>query len=131
MPTREYTTYLQSSAWQQKRQEALRRDQYRCRLCNSRARLEVHHRTYTRLGNECVEDLTTLCGACHHRHHGRQEDTARRPWWQYILVVLGQSGLAVLQELGYMLLRLLGTAIVLIVLFMGLALGLRWLIISL
>ena len=31
--------------------------------------LEVHHRTYERLGEELASDLTVLCNRCHHVHH--------------------------------------------------------------
>jgi 5-methylcytosine-specific restriction endonuclease McrA len=37
----------------------------RCRVCNQRHGLEVHHRTYARVGRERVSDLTTLCRDCH------------------------------------------------------------------
>ena len=61
-----YAGYLRSPAWQQKRQAALRRDGWRCRVCNSSRNLEVHHRRYPAvLGTESVSDLTCLCAACH------------------------------------------------------------------
>lgn len=57
--TMPYGEYLQTPEWRQKREQALERDNYCCRLCNSDERLHVHHRTYERRGNESLEDLTT------------------------------------------------------------------------
>lgn len=62
---------------------ALERDGRRCRLCNSKERLEVHHRTYKRRGNEKLDDLTTLCHRCHATYHNKETEppkpTRRRP----------------------------------------------------
>lgn len=66
-----YDLYLRSPLWGQKREGALRRDGYRCRLCNSPDNLNVHHRTYERRGYERLDDLTTLCRDCHAKHHGK------------------------------------------------------------
>lgn len=72
---REYDKYLCSDAWRKKRDLALERDNHRCRLCNNSKGLQVHHRTYEStwengLGNEPIEDLTTLCRRCHDKFHG-------------------------------------------------------------
>lgn len=69
----EYSTYLLTSRWKLLRDEVLARDGYRCRVCNSRECLEVHHRTYERIFNEDFDDLTTLCCRCHDTfsRHGR------------------------------------------------------------
>ncbi len=68
-----YEKYLQSTLWFNKRNESKARANYRCQLCNSPERLEVHHRTYERLGNELPEDLTVLCNDCHKAHSRRQQ----------------------------------------------------------
>ncbi|MBI4909911.1 MAG: HNH endonuclease [Acidobacteria bacterium] len=61
-----YSSYLQSGRWEELRTEALKRDGYRCRTCNSADDLEVHHRRYPAAwGTEPVDDLTTLCRECH------------------------------------------------------------------
>ena len=65
-----YSEYIKSTGW---RSSAARRIElaasgYRCRICNrpeSEVQLEVHHRTYERLGAEEPGDLTTLCCDCH------------------------------------------------------------------
>lgn len=77
--SRSYWQYIRSSAWleSEARLEELRRAGYRCRICNraeGEIQLEVHHRSYTRLGHESPEDLTTLCVDCHRLY----TDAARR-----------------------------------------------------
>ena len=67
---RAYIEYLDSATWRIKRQQALDRDGFRCRICNSEKSLVVHHRKYPKiLGTEPVEDLTTLCSRCHDLFH--------------------------------------------------------------
>jgi hypothetical protein len=47
----------------------LRLAHYRCERCGAKRTLEVHHRTYERLGRERDADLEVLCGDCHEVHH--------------------------------------------------------------
>lgn len=64
-----YKDYLQSESWQIKRRQVLRRDK-RCRICGSNnVQLHIHHLSYKNLGNEPLEDLVTLCYACHSDIH--------------------------------------------------------------
>lgn len=52
--------------WPELARRARERDGNRCRTCNSRDRLEVHHRSYTTMNTpEELDDLTTLCRVCH------------------------------------------------------------------
>lgn len=64
-----YREHLSSPSWLAKRQARLEIDGHRCQTClhdGSQWRLEVHHKTYERLGNEDVlRDLITLCSQCH------------------------------------------------------------------
>jgi len=60
-----YHEYLQSDEWKSRQLLCLQRDGYRCRICNAAEALEVHHRTYERIGQEDPDDLTTLCDKCH------------------------------------------------------------------
>ena len=65
-----YDRYIRSWRWQTSsaRLAELRASGYRCRACDRgppEVRLEVHHRTYKRLGRERVRDLTTFCSDCH------------------------------------------------------------------
>lgn len=64
-----YETYLKSRGWQKKKNRALKRDGHRCRVCNSKSKLQVHHRTYERLYEEHLDDLTVLCEKCHTLFH--------------------------------------------------------------
>jgi hypothetical protein len=69
LPEMPYTLYLDSDAWKARRSYMVRRAGHRCQVCNSRERLEVHHRTYDRLGHERIDDLTVLCHECHGDFH--------------------------------------------------------------
>lgn len=66
----EYAEYRKGEHWQRMRERALERAEWRCQLCNSATSLDVHHRTYERLGAERVADLTVLCRGCHEQFHG-------------------------------------------------------------
>lgn len=61
-----YKSYLRSDVWKEKKEVALKKASYRCQVCNSDQRPEVHHRKYPAiLGKELTEDLTVLCKKCH------------------------------------------------------------------
>ena len=74
MNQEEYHEYLESAKWQRKRKAAIQQAGGRCQLCNSREGLQVHHRTYERVGNESSTDLTVLCQLCHQKFHGIESD---------------------------------------------------------
>jgi hypothetical protein len=67
-----YTDYLRSPEWRERRLVHLQAVNGRCQLCNSPDRLEVHHRTYERLGYEEFADLLVLCHVCHETFHDRR-----------------------------------------------------------
>lgn len=69
------SVYLLSDHWQQTREVALKRADHACQLCGYTGALQVHHRSYERLGAELPTDLTVLCERCHGTHH---EDRRRR-----------------------------------------------------
>lgn len=74
-----YDDHLHSTYWRQIREQALARDNG-CRLCGSLENLQAHHRTYARLGQESLDDLTTLCSECHDvvtDHQRRKRYTTR------------------------------------------------------
>jgi hypothetical protein len=66
-----YSEYLLTEHWKQFRQYALKRANFRCQLCNSGSQLNVHHRTYERIGCEDVSDVIVLCKNCHENHHDK------------------------------------------------------------
>lgn len=73
--TMPYREYLRTPEWKRARAAAILRAGGRCSLDVTHSDgLEVHHRTYERLGEELASDLVVLCRACHrihHREHGR------------------------------------------------------------
>lgn len=64
-----YGEYLRTAHWQRVRTLALEQAGHACDLCGHTDRLEVHHRTYERLGFERQSDLIVLCHDCHRDHH--------------------------------------------------------------
>ena len=59
--------YLDSPAWQMKRNAVMKRDGYQC-VCGAKA-TEVHHKTYDNIGKEPLSDLVFLCKVCHEKAH--------------------------------------------------------------
>jgi len=64
-----YREYLRTPEWQARRRNALAAALSRCEVCNVSENLDVHHRTYERLGAEDEADLTVLCRSCHGLFH--------------------------------------------------------------
>lgn len=70
LKTMPYKDYLLTPEWQERRKERLRVARYRCQVCNTKnQRLNVHHRTYERRGEEYARDLIVLCEGCHYLFH--------------------------------------------------------------
>jgi len=74
----EYASLLQTGEWQNKRQNILKRDGYKCFRCGSVDGLEVHHRQYHKKSatGQFVKpwdykenNLITLCRKCHEQGH--------------------------------------------------------------
>jgi len=78
-----YREYLRTPEWRKTRAAAIERAGHSCSLDVTHGDdLEVHHRTYERLGQELVADLVALCHACHALHHkefGRPGPRPSRP----------------------------------------------------
>lgn len=76
----EYAEYLKTPHWLVTRQAALERAGRRCQVCNGAKFLQVHHRTYERVGCELPNDLTVLCDKCHGLfHENRSLSRGKRP----------------------------------------------------
>ena len=76
-----YQEYMKTERWGELSYACKCRDGWACRLCGARRNLQAHHRWYPReLGTETVDALTTLCDACHKRHH-RQDDYSGFLWF--------------------------------------------------
>ena len=69
-----YHLYLQSDAWQQKRQERLTLDGGIC-ACGLTAS-HVHHKTYGNIGKEQMTDLVSMCEDCHNHVHQKSPRAA-------------------------------------------------------
>lgn len=65
--------YLHSKHWRKTRNKALVKANFRCEQCGSNQRLQVHHLTYKRLGNEAQGDLKVLCSNCHRYIHKKRD----------------------------------------------------------
>ena len=70
-----YINYLKSKLWKERRYAALERAGFKCQFekCGENQSLEVHHKTYDRLGNEEPGDLIVLCSGHHWRTHKGQK----------------------------------------------------------
>jgi 5-methylcytosine-specific restriction endonuclease McrA len=78
-----YGEYLSSDRWREKRIEALKAAGYKCSRCGTHGArggsgLQVHHRTYERLGEELPDDLQVLCRRCHQAAHGKPPTRRQR-----------------------------------------------------
>src|SRR4051812_45867037 len=65
----QYNDYLLTDAWQQRRRFLIAIAGYRCMVCNCRGVLQLHHRTYERIGDEALGDLIVICKSCHEAFH--------------------------------------------------------------
>jgi 5-methylcytosine-specific restriction endonuclease McrA len=64
--------YLASGHWAQMRKNALYWWENACGACGAKERLQIHHRSYERLGRERREDLMVLCRTCHEKRDRRR-----------------------------------------------------------
>lgn len=71
-----YEEYLQTNHWQDVRRDALKRAKYRCVVCLTKKRLDVHHIDYSRRGFEEPEDVAVLC----RDDHKIQHEILRKVW---------------------------------------------------
>jgi 5-methylcytosine-specific restriction endonuclease McrA len=76
-----YREYLASPGWRAKAEAMLWIAGYRCQVCNTHrdeATLDVHHRTYERVGGERPGDLIVLCRDCHELFHAGSKPARSR-----------------------------------------------------
>jgi 5-methylcytosine-specific restriction endonuclease McrA len=63
---------LAADSYRQLCREILQRDGWRCQNCGIQENLQVHHKEFrSHLGEDCEENLITLCLSCHGRVHGK------------------------------------------------------------
>lgn len=66
---------LDRDAYENLRQQVLRRDNWRCQSCGSMCSLEVHHQQFrSQAGDDSELNLITLCAVCHSRAHSDPRD---------------------------------------------------------
>jgi 5-methylcytosine-specific restriction endonuclease McrA len=67
-----YEEHLKSEKWRWLCDRVREHYGHRCALCNrDYGRMDCHHRTYVRLGDERFTDIILLCETCHAKHHNR------------------------------------------------------------
>lgn len=69
--TMPYSAYLNTPEWKERRLHKLKRAGFRCELCHCDGKLNVHHKTYERRGDESDTDLIVLCSNCHAKFHDK------------------------------------------------------------
>ena len=74
MDRKTYRRYLKTKRWQKLRFEVLKRSKGKCERCGYETwnpnGLDVHHLTYSNVGNEKLDDLIVVCPRCHMELHG-------------------------------------------------------------
>ena len=60
-----YEQRIRSAQWKNMRADLIRMRGPRCERCGCGPPLELHHKTYERMGRELLSDLELLCRTCH------------------------------------------------------------------
>jgi len=72
-----FAEYRVQPEWQARRTATLARAGYRCQVCAEHDdRLDVHHNSYERYGDEDPFDLVVVCAQCHELFHGVVENAS-------------------------------------------------------
>lgn len=87
MHSAEYEAYIRSPEWQDRRRQFFLANKQRrfCSGCGGIRRIQVHHVSYVRLGNERDLDLVSVCERCHvavHAYHHEHGGTLREATFQ-------------------------------------------------
>src|SRR5262249_17294921 len=70
-----YESYLSSPEWDDRRALVLKRARGICEGCGQVPATEVHHLTYSHVGNELLWQLVAVCRRCHARVHNPEDGT--------------------------------------------------------
>lgn len=65
----DYDEYLNCNHWDNVRNIKKEEAEYKCQLCSSNEKLNVHHNNYNNLFMEESNDLIVLCEDCHKKFH--------------------------------------------------------------
>jgi hypothetical protein len=72
----EYGEFLRTPYWRIVAYEVRKKHKFRCVMCDSNQRLQVHHKNYSMHGYEHTAEgmrcLTCVCDNCHAKHHGHE-----------------------------------------------------------
>lgn len=72
-----YAEYLTTVEWRLKRQAVMQRANNWCEGCAARPATQVHHLSYSHVGNELLFELVAVCDECHKRAHAQAEGAQR------------------------------------------------------
>jgi 5-methylcytosine-specific restriction endonuclease McrA len=64
-----YDQYLGSQQWDLIRRQVRTKYKDTCQECFKAGKVEIHHKTYERIGAEEIDDLVALCRSCHKALH--------------------------------------------------------------
>lgn len=64
-----YSEYLKTKHWNNIKQQMYKKYRYHCCVCGWSHGIQIHHKTYERVGNESLDDLIYICKACHKLYH--------------------------------------------------------------
>jgi 5-methylcytosine-specific restriction endonuclease McrA len=71
-----YYQYINGPEWKARRARHLLTYKKRCQACHRTQDIQVHHRTYDRMGDELDTDLAVLCQRCHGLVHELHDTVA-------------------------------------------------------
>ena len=68
-----YQYFLKTPYWKAITEKVRYKSGFKCNLCGSNKKLNIHHRDYTHHGDELhhMEDLICLCEECHSKFHNK------------------------------------------------------------
>jgi hypothetical protein len=69
MNKQNYKEYLKTEHWRLVKLHFYQKNKEECAVCKSHLHLNLHHKTYARLGMELEKDLICLCKNCHEAVH--------------------------------------------------------------
>ena len=82
-----YHEYLRSDHWKRVRAIYKKHFSWKCYICKSSYRLELHHRQYNRVGSERPFDLVPLCRQHHEEAHRLAKSMAKRKDKHWVKVI--------------------------------------------
>ena len=77
-----YNEHLNSEKWRDLKRTIMKRRGHKCERCGSTSYLELHHKTYERLGHERASDLELLCPLCHEVADAERAQRSGAVAWQ-------------------------------------------------